>query len=1394
MDRLFNRASACLAAALAFALPASAVDYTGTDYEPWSYSAGCVVWRGAGDKNFEVNSVADVAADGTVGATYEMAWNNAAATTSHRFCAGQNEYVEPGFTLVYDAAGYQAAANATFTPLSFGGLKIDALADEAEGTPYSITGSGTRYTDFGRTDVATYFEFNKSFTVNRSSATRCYGAVTIQVAQGATFKSQAALWAEVGGTVKLTGEGAVELPNGLFVNNDSTSTLDLSAATRPAITGNVTVYEGGAIVLPAATAPSAETPFSVCSGTLIVGTYNMVKIGDADPIPATLTVSGGAITGIEPYSLERTFTSDYPTVVPRGAVFTFQGGTAEEPVVLDARIVNGTLKTEGYFSFTSYAASASSTLEVVSGKVTLDPGNNWFRGTLTIDAGAEFVNVSTDAVQYGGTFTANVHGTLNMGSTRWSLGSNNTLNFYEGCTVTGSGDGNNGTFDWIENATGTLNVDGDVSLAAPIRIRAGAKVNFNVDTTDQKGLTLAGTIGSGAIVKKGAGLVKFTTNPPYAITVENGAFTFAVDATPTITYSAKPGAGTTMSMWYATQATWKGTVVIGALSAPGALPLNTYGNANSKIVLAGTTGNCYLNGTTTVASELVVGTNANNVVEFNNGNSGQVVTFSKVSGPGKLKLVGWTGCSSATYNFTTLDNFTGLAVHNAITRGGGGTFTIGIGDIVTSNSTASGACVLPIANTALDNATGTVVFNLDNAQLNGASAYFEERDDGIYVIEPVAFVDFGSGVTNYYTTVSNAVVAASAANKIVDLMATPDASDTYRLAVGETVRIRKNGFTYDGVVFREGAEFSNTTTEAAGVTIYRCQLYTAYITYADSSVEWSTLALEQLLPSLWMNYAPAKAGLVVTVVDGSDATFTPSDLVSAMYVYNASAHTYTLKPMIAAVSFKQGGTELTQYVTSLDQIAQLALQYDITAKLLEDLDISQSGSIVVPGSVDVGGQTVDAHPITLDLGGKTITGPADGYVLVNAGNTVTIIGSGTVTGAGIVTNATADAVTVISNGTYNATGDLFAAEEGSDLTVYGGTFNQAVDDAYLAEGYEVKDNGNGTYGVREDKGWIYETAEYKGYTGSWSGEIEYDATTGKARIENGNTYTASAPSASRMVTLDMTFGFDAINEEDDDIADAKAAIRLGAGANEGEFVFQLYTSDNNGSKWVDVSADGITATTNVDFNFVFVLDMTNRTYTATVGGVALTSGSSSQFAFAGASATDAVQSVEFTGAGSFTSLIGSYNDDAPTGFAEGQTIGSVTLTGAQADWLNAQKNYDVLAAKLASMTQTALDTAYLLNLDVLSESSYAFTVTKIEFGTDGQNETVVVTVTLTRSGALDGGINGTLKLKGGTELGTAFDVLDQVTIVDADFSDGDSTTCTFQKGDAPAKFYQAVIE
>ena len=91
--------------------------------------------------------------------------------------------------------------------------------------------------------------------------------------------------------------------------------------------------------------------------------------------------------------------------------------------------------------------------------------------------------------------------------------------------------------------------------------------------------------------------------------------------------------------------------------------------------------------------------------------------------------------------------------------------------------------------------------------------------------------------------------------------------------------------------------------------------------------------------------------------------------------------------------------------------------------------------------------------------------------------------------------------------------------------------------------------------------------------------------------------------------------------------------------------------------------------------------------------------------------------------------------------------------------------------------------------------------TGIAFGKDtDDNDTVIVTVTLTRHGAIEingtaAPIIGTLKLMGGNALpASSFEELQSVEFTDEDFSEGDTTTCTFLKGEAPAKFCKPIIE
>ena len=468
---------------------------------------------------------------------------------------------------------------------------------------------------------------------------------------------------------------------------------------------------------------------------------------------------------------------------------------------------------------------------------------------------------------------------------------------------------------------------------------------------------------------------------------------------------------------------------------------------------------------------------------------------------------------------------------------------------------------------------------------------------------------------------------------------------------------------------------------------------------------------------------------------------------------------------------------------------------------------------------------------TMTINGGTITGSTGVYakggsLSVPSTSTAVITGNGANAGwsfNGNGANSTGDALVIdnsaypygpatatIAGGTYESTnGDAIGnytkdAETLPTATgfVSGGTFSNAVAEEFCAEGFEPTDNGNGTYGVRVDKGWIYEDADFPNYTGSWNKEISYDETTHKAAIEDGATYTASKPSAGQFVTINLALSFDGVNDDEDGYEGAKAAIRLGAGDTEGTYVFQLYTTNETGTAaWLDAAASGVTPTVETDYEFTFVLDMTNKTYTATVGGVALTVAGAETLGFASANASDTVQSIEFTGSGKVTSITGSYEDiPVPEGFAEDDTFGDVTLTAAQAEWLNGQGNYDALAAKIETMDATAFNDAYLLNLNILdTNSDYTFAVKGIAVG---ENK-VDVTVTLTREGALTESekakpIVGTLKLKGTAALGTGFTVLGETAVefdANANFGNGATeTTVTVDTTKTGAKFYLPVIE
>ena len=598
-----------------------------------------------------------------------------------------------------------------------------------------------------------------------------------------------------------------------------------------------------------------------------------------------------------------------------------------------------------------------------------------------------------------------------------------------------------------------------------------------------------------------------------------------------------------------------------------------------------------------------------------------------------------------------------------------------------------------------------------------------------------------------------------------------------------------------------------STLQAAGFTVENevwtfTTLPVAKVTHGIGETSYLTLSDA---------FANAQAGDTITVLADNTLTgtieITTDNLTLDLngYTVTGAAGDNFMFEMKAAVGFtiKDTSTGQTGKAYSAASKVVLADNQNCTFTL-------ESGTLESGNSVPVyvfGDSTQYTYGVTIS-GGTLKSGASGGsednsYCIYATAGTITFT-DGTIDSAvgafrAKTVNVSGGDVTVGSDSAvcYNISTETFT------YNFTGGTFNKDVT-GYTADGYESKGNGDGTYTV--SMAWIYAVPGYWERTGTWS----EGATLGedKVTIESNATYTASNPSAGQMVTVEMTLSFDAENDEDEDLGDVKTAVKLATGG------FKVYTSEGPDeavtSVWKSVTIEGsdMIPVADQDYKFLFVLDLTNTTYTAALitgdgaatNALVLADNSVANIPFASRGNVAPVQKIEFIGAGSVTSIEGSYEDvPAPAEeFVDGDTVGVVDIDAAQATWLNGQSNYAALYAKIEKMDQTAFDAAYLLNLDILDENydgTYDFKVTNIKFGKDAlDNETVVVTVNLTRKGALTGGINGTLELKGGNTLpASTFDVIQSVEFTDDDFSKGDTTTCTFLKGANPAAFYQPVI-
>ena len=1105
-----------------------------------------------------------------------------------------------------------------------------------------------------------------------------------------------------------------------------------------------------------------EASAAATFGTVTAGAGSVVEMANM-----TVTTQAGAGT--------YRYRSDYPSTVPNQGLTYEYVGTAdpENPGTVNLNGMRGTVRTTGYMSITGYyPLNTAAHLDVVSGTTSVNCNDQGICGYLTVREGATLVNAREyDALDYDGYSTVvNVYGTLDMGNTRWTC-DKVTINLYGG-TIIGAGQSSNGALDFKNSGDvkPAINVYADSTISASVKFR---NTLTSINVSDNVTLTLSGVIRiqaeGGGITKKGNGTLKFTTSPaklPAGIVVEDGTLAFDTesDVDQVVTYTA--AVLNSENMDYVSASNWKGTVVVSAVAAGTTttqVALNKTGNANSYLTLNGISGDAWCaDSNYTVQPAITLAGDVN----FQNGSSKKAVTFRKIAaGTGNLSLKSWSGCTGITYGFTTLDadNYTGTIQLD------GSVLAFNVGDILKAGA-AVGDKVLPLT------VTNSATVNLSNVKINGKLAGCELREDGVYYTV--------ANVTITVPTVENTTVTVTAGGSAVD--PTSPGANTYEVDYGAEVVV-----TY--AVDADAYELVNgtielTATESTEVTAPTVTPYVAWIYDGNNEIIGK---YKQSVPAV-IAFGHG-TGEKARFAEALDETY--HNMLIAGCSYDATTITYTRLPTVAVI-ISASGVWTNKYPTVAAAVSDAAVGDTIT--LVDDVALAESVEVAAGKNV------------TIDLNGNTITGPAGDYAFSNAGELT--IENGTITGAGGVAENTADGASIaVSSGSYTTTSDLFGNVDGGTIAISGGTFNQSVADEYLANGFEVKDNGDGTYDVRDYLGWIYEAADHPGYTGSWSNEVEY--VNGKVHIEDGNTYTANRPSDGRMVTVEMTLSFDDVNDEDETVGDAKAAVKLATGG------FKVYTSEGPDgavtSVWKSVTIDGLDLSPQVndDYTFLFVLDLTNTTYTAALitgngaatNALVLADNSVANIPFASRGNVAPVQKIEFIGAGSVTSIEGSYEDvPAPVDvFVVDETIvltdGSASLSADQAAWLNKLGTKSAVATRLGQLASAQFSAAYLLNLDLMGDFTYEFKVTDITVG----DSSVEVEVTLTRTGTyVDGeyAINGTLTLKGTAAIGTPFETIGDAALgfdINNNFCDESPTSAsivTIDTSKTGAKFYKPVIE
>ncbi|MEE3333304.1 MAG: hypothetical protein VZR54_03400 [Ruminococcus sp.] len=308
---------------------------------------------------------------------------------------------------------------------------------------------------------------------------------------------------------------------------------------------------------------------------------------------------------------------------------------------------------------------------------------------------------------------------------------------------------------------------------------------------------------------------------------------------------------------------------------------------------------------------------------------------------------------------------------------------------------------------------GAVVDNFATSSDNK----IKDNGDGTYSVVPKVYV--AQVGENKYESLAEAITAAQDGGT-VKLLA--DQTIDLQLAAGEEYTIDLNSYT---------------------LTVESPQNYYNYI-YGDLTIDDSSAAKTGQVVVDDYGIAP-RAGGKVTVNSGSFTT--------------ANGYPYLIYLMGGELEVN-GGTFTAVHPVNCYASGNTVLGGTV---VINDGEFTSTEDYVISGfensNITInGGSFTGPNPVFVGKASKKTSGFTPASATINAG-TFTATNDTPVVGCAKGTSV------VIKGGTFTD-GEL-SADSTSEISVSGGTFDSAVPEEFCANGFEPKDNGNGTYGVTE---------------------------------------------------------------------------------------------------------------------------------------------------------------------------------------------------------------------------------------------------------------------------------------------------------------------------------------